>query len=288
MRVMLMGIRGEVGRTLGASLVARGHTVLGVSTRPVLQADAVLSLAEATAALRGGEVDLLVNCSGRGDRRVVERSGLDATAVLAPVLAERRIPAVLISTARVFEGYSGEIADDAPPRARTDYALANAEHERLWLELAGPSAHVLRMTNYFAPPETLTSPQASLLPWSLVTEALETDHIIVRSAEEVSKEFVSAGDVASAVELLVTAPDAPRICATTPGAVISLAALVGACQGAFADCGLEVPAASFGTDANAGMSLRPGWLAQQGWAGGLDESTIRRSVAGWLREVAAH
>lgn len=285
MRILVAGALGEVGRTVSSALEDLGHSVVRVSGRGSASAD-VLDLAAAATLVRDGGVAGVLNCSGRGDRRVVERSGLDATSVLAPVLREVGVPGVLISTLRVMEGYSADFAEDAPPQPRTPYAQANADNEAAWLELADASGHVLRIANYFAAPAATGSPQAGLLPWSLVTEALASGQIGVRSGPSLAKEFVSASDVARAVLMVLSTPAAPAVCATAPGASFTLAALVEAVQAALAQAGLSTPPASFGSDGPAVAACRSGWLAAEGWRGDLDAVSVRDAVADWIEREA--
>lgn len=279
MRILVAGALGEVGRTVSAALVDVGHEVVRVSGRaPLTDEPDVIGFDGAQMLVREHRVDAVINCAGRGDRRASERTGRDATDKLALAVREAELPAVLISTTRVLEGYDADYAEDAPPKPLTSYAEANAENEAAWLSAAGPTAHVLRITNYIAQPSSVDSPQASLLPWSLVTEALATGHIGVRSGASLAKEFVGAADVASAAVLILTAPDAPQIVATVPGAVLTMANLVSACQRAFVAAGKPEPTASFGADAPAGPACRPGWLESKGWVCELGEATVEVEI----------
>lgn len=283
MRILVAGALGEVGRTVSSALEHLGHSVVRVTSREGGDDESsVLGLSAAVELLQSGAVSGVLNCSGRGDRRPANRSGLDATALLAPAIGEAGVPGVLISTTRVLEGCSVDYREDEPPQPRTPYAHANAENEAEWLRMAGTAGHVLRITNYFAIPSGTDSPQAGLLPWSLVTEALNSGHIGIRSGPSLVKEFVSALDVARAVLMVQEASSAPAVCATVPGAPFTLAALVEAVQEAFAQVGLAVPSASFGPDGPAAPVCRPGWLAGTGWRGGLDAAAIRDDVARWL------
>lgn len=286
MRILVAGALGEVGRTVSSALEGLGHSVVRVSARAdLLGDDAILSLVAAVEAVDEARVDVVLNCAGRGDRRLVDRPDATATSVLAPALARSGVPGVLLSTTRVMEGVEADFADDALAVPTTPYGLANAANEKAWLDLGGPSAHVVRITNYFAPPLALDSPQAGLLPWSLVTEGLATGHIGVRSGPSLTKEFVSARDLAEAVLLIVTDPSSARVCSTTPGTALSLQELVLACQGAFADLGLLVPSASFGPDGPGGPRCLPGWLASRGWGGAVDLDLVQSTIREWLRRV---
>ena len=284
MRILVAGALGEVGRTVSAALADAGHDVLRVSGRaPLADEPDVIGFDQAAMLVREHRVDAVINCAGRGDRRASERTGRDATDKLAVAVRDAGLPAVLISTTRVLEGYDADYAEDAPPKPLTPYAEANAANEAAWLAAGGTTAHVLRITNYFAQPSSADSPQASLLPWSLVTEALATGHIGVRSGASLAKEFVGAADVASAAVLVLTSPDAPQTVATVRGAVLTMADLVAACQRAFVAAGKPEPTAAFGPDAPAGPACKPGWLAAQRWNAHLDATNVEQTVAAWLR-----
>ncbi len=284
MRVLVAGALGEVGRTVCAALAEDGHDIVRVSSRaPMAGAPEVVSL-EASATMVDS-VDLVVNCSGRGDRRQGERTGLDAAEVLAPAAARAGLPSVLISTTRVLEGYDGDPDEDAPPRPTTPYAMSNAANEEQWLDHGGQS--VLRITNFFAPPASLASPQALLLPWSLVTEALATGHIGIRSGPDLRKEFVSAADVAAATLLLAVSADAPRVVATAPGLSTRLRDLATATAAAVETSGRPRPTASFGPNGVQPPGSRPGWLAEHGWSSRLTLEQITSIVTQWILREAA-
>jgi nucleoside-diphosphate-sugar epimerase len=280
---MLAGALGEVGRTVGAALRARGHDVLEVSSRaPLPDRPDVLPIEVAVKLVP--QVDAVVNCSGRGDRRGIARTGELLTQELARASARSGVRSVLISTTRVLEGYDGEPAEDAPPRPVTEYAAVNAENEALWSRCGG--GFVLRITNYFAPPGAIDSPQAQLLPWSLVTEALSTGRISIRSGRALRKEFVSAADVASAAVALIDQADTPITVATAPGLMASLGELADACARAMVLTGRPEPAVSFGPDGPQPPVTRPGWLAAHGWQGQLSLDEITDIAADWIRREA--
>ena len=283
MRILVAGALGEVGRTVARALREHGHDVVPASSRaPLVGAPEVVGLEEAATLVHAREVDAVLSAAGRGDRRQGERSGLDATGVLGPVCAAAGVPGVLLSTTRVLEGHDVDYLEDAPPRPRTPYAEANARNEEQWLAQGGTAASVLRITNYFCQPASLASPQSLLLPWSLVTEALQAGRIGVRSGPSTSREFVSAADVAAAALVLVADRPVGGVCATTPGLAATLSDLTSAVQGAFRRIGLDAPAASFGEDTVAGPACLPGWLAERGWAGGLTLTDVEGAIADWV------
>ncbi len=283
MRIIVAGALGEVGRTVGAALGELGHSVVGVSGRaPLAESPDIASLVASVDLIRSGEIDLVVNCSGRGDRRLGERTGQEATDALAAAVAAEGIPGVLLSTTRVLEGYNADYDEDAPSRALTPYALANAANEDAWLGSAGSRAHVVRITNYFAPPGQFDSPQSLLLPWSLVTEALASGQIGIRSGPSLAKEFVSAGDVARAVLVVAASSDAPAVCATVPGSSFTLRELADVVRWAVVAAGHARPGVTFGPDGPAAAACLPGWLAARGWSGALTSDEIGRAITGWV------
>lgn len=284
MRIIVLGALGEVGSSISRALVTQGHTVFPVSGRAPLSSNPeVRSLSEALEAISGRDVDLVLNCSGRGDRRASDRSGVDATEFLADAVAASAIPGVLLSTTRVLEGFQEDYSEAAEPRAITPYAMANAENESRWLVRGAQRMHVLRITNYFCAPQSLNSPQALLLPWSLATEGLEKGSIGIRSGASLTKEFVSADDVARAATVIAADPSAPLICATVPGAALSLRDLADACVAALGQLGRAGVEVSFGPESPAGASCLPGWLAGTGWAGRLTAKAMTEEISSRLR-----
>jgi nucleoside-diphosphate-sugar epimerase len=281
-RILVAGALGEVGRTLGRALAERGHVVVPASGRAADSDLATLDYAQAEALLGEGTFDLVVNAAGRGDRRPGARTGQDATSALGPAVRATGVPAVLVSTTRVLEGAHSSPQEGDPPSPTTEYGRANAANEAAWLDETGPAGRVLRMANYFCAPSTRVAPQAELLPWSLVTEALETGGIVVRSGPGTTREFVSARDVAAAVEVLAGERPASGIAATVPATVLRLEDLVQATCLAFNDVGRPTPTWSFGTHEPAQPVCRGTWLAERGWHATVDAPSIRACITGWL------
>ena len=196
---------------------------------------------------------------------------------------------MLLSTVRVLEGYETDFLESSPAIARTIYAQNNARNEALWLEAGGPSALVLRLANFFSSPSSLDSPQAALLPWSLVTEALSTGALGIRSGANFTKEFISGPDIATAVLCIASASASasavPSVVATVPGLSVSMGDFAGVVQRAFARAELPVPDVSFGPDSAAVPQCASGWLAQSGWTVGLSLSAIEDAVAMWITSL---
>ena len=283
MRILVAGALGEVGRTLSWALVERGHEVVPASSRAPDAASVAISYAQAADLVCTGSIDLVVNAAGRGDRRDHPRTGLDATAALGDAMRGTAVPAVLISTTRVLEGYGATAGESDPPAPTTVYGQANAMNESTWLAATGDSGRVLRIANYFCAPSSRAAPQAGLLPWSLVTEAVDSGRIVVRSCPGTTREFVSADDVAAAIEILATERPMVGIVATTPGVVLRLADLVEATSQGLVDAGLPRPIATFGTLQTRPPTCEGTWLAERGWRAQLDAPTISACITGWLK-----
>jgi len=279
-RILVAGALGEVGASVTRAMVDMGHVVVpGSSRAPLSELPDVLDLHSAADLIKRREVEGVLVASGRGDRRETPRSGLESTAVLAAASSLAGVPSVLLSTTRVMEGTLGA-AEDAPSCPVSPYAHANADNEAVWLQAGGRS--ILRMTNFFCVPSSSASPQNELLPWSLVHEALEKGTISVRSTPVMTKEFVGAGDVASAAATLMSTEHPPRICATTPGAAFSMSDLVSTVSRGFVLAGHAPPQATYGTLTSSAAVLRPGWLASQGWRASLTGQLMAQAVAAWL------
>ena len=283
MRILVAGALGEVGSSVAAALESRGHVVVRASSRAPIDAwPDVVDLARAAGLVRDGDVDAVVNAAGRGDRRAVERTGRDATAVLAPACSVGGVPSVLLSTMRVMEGHREDFTEDAAPAPLTPYAEANARNEQDWWREAGRGAGVLRITNYFCPPSGPDTPQSHLLPWSLVTEAVADGRIGIRSGPHLTKEFVGAEDVATAVLAVVVDSSHPAVVTTTPGTALSMQDLADCVVRALARAGRPMPSVTFGQDSPPGPTCAPGWLHRVGWTGSLTKDAIEQSVTDWV------
>jgi len=282
MRIVLAGALGEVGRSLHAALTARGHEVDVTSSRaPIAGKPEVLALDEVTGLVDAGQIDALVHAGGPGDHREIARDVPVWSQQLADVCSE--IPAILISTTRVLEGYEQAVAEDSLGKPLTEYARANTEHEQLWL--TQPRAQVLRLVNYLCIPNGPESPQTKLLPWSLLLEGWSTGEIVVRSGADKAKEFIDAEDVVRAVEALIRQPAPERVVVAGPGAQMSMQTLVEACVLACSLAGRSGVGASFGNETGGSQwSIAPGWLVEQGWASNLTSDRMTEEMTGWLVE----
>ena len=282
MRIVLAGALGEVGGSLHRSLVNRGHEVFAVSSRaPMSGHPDVLGLGEMRTLVQTDAVDAIVNAGGPGDHRSRVESVSDWSQQL--LNACRGLPAILISTTRVLEGFQDRPSEDASGRPLTPYGRANTQHEQLWLK--APNGRVLRLVNFFCSPTSVDSPQARLLPWSLLLEGWQTGHIGVRSRDDTSKEFVDSDDVARAIEAVVAFEPSCRTIVAGPGAVVTLRDLGEASISACARAGLLEVQASFGTESpNSSWSMAPGFLADHGWTSELTLERMTQEMTQWLVE----
>lgn len=279
-----MGALGEVGSSVGRAMSDLGHHVLPVSSRAGSSTVDAHSLEDAADLVASGDIDLVVNAAGRGDKRMVSREPALVSSAIGEVCERAGVRGVLISTVRVLEDSTEAVAGSAPAQCHSDYACANAENEEEWLAAAPAFGHVLRLANYFCAPMGVDSPQTQLLPWSLVTEALADGHIIVRSAPTVAREFVSEGDVAQALVTIAQAESPARLSATVPGLLLTLEQLTGCVSEAFEARGFPRPEVSFGSDTASGPTLLPDWLAGAGWVSTLTAGEVVDAVGGWLSE----
>jgi nucleoside-diphosphate-sugar epimerase len=279
-QIVLFGALGEVGTHLQQSLTNRGHQVVPVSSRP---RGGAVSYAEALHLIAAGEVDLVVNAGGRGDRREVDRTGLEAAQALSEIEVPVAIPAILISTTRVLEGDRGVAKESDVGAATTEYAIANLENESAWLSLPAFSSRVLRLTNFFAEPVTEFSGQLFLLPWSLVTDAIVTGKVDVRSNSHVSREFVDSDSIAAAIEVMAVEIDkCPRRITTAPGMTMSLLELSDCIKKAFEINSMNPPNISFGHELNAPARVEAQWLESMGWTCTLTPEIVTQSISSFL------
>lgn len=283
---MLAGATGEVGASLRRGMEERGHSVVPLTSRAELVGRGGLkSVDEGLALLTNGHLEALVNASGPGDRRDAGREVLPASERLAAAAGAAGVPAVLISTLRVCEGFDGPLADDAPAMPTSPYGRSNLEHESVWLEY--PTALVLRMANYFCEPLERDSPQSHLLPWSLLLEGWETGHIGVRSSPQATKAFVSDADVVTALEVVMSGQVNElfgHCLATVPGVSFTMEELTGVSRAVLRDVNLTC-SASFGpSDETVILSSRQGWLARQGWRASVASNEMHERMRSWLIE----
>lgn len=241
----------------------------------------VLDLNQVRSLVQTDAVDAIVNAGGPGDHR--SRAELVNGWSQQLLDACRGIPAILISTTRVLEGFEHRPEEDASGRPLTPYGRANTKHEKLWLE--APHGRVLRLVNFFCSPTSVDSPQAKLLPWSLLLEGWQTGHIGVRSREDTAKEFVHSDDVARAIEVVVAFEPSRRTVVAGPGAVFTLRDLGEASISSCAKAGWPDVQASFGTESSSSSwSMAPGFLADQGWSSELTLERMTEEMTRWLVE----
>ncbi len=282
MRIILAGALGEVGRSLHVALAKRGHDMVPVSSRaPLAGTPSVYGLAEAKNLVSAGAIDALVHAGGPGDHRARRSDFHQWTSELLELCAD--LPSVLISTTRVLEGYRQTPPESAAGEPSTAYGRANTDHEQMWLTY--PNTRILRMVNYFCSPARVDSPQAQLLPWSLLVEGWRTGRISVRSAESTVREFIDAADASLAIETLLGEAPNDRIAVATPGLVASLKELGEASIQVCNEAGRHGVIASFGNESSgAPWQLSPGWLSQRGWASELTLDSMATEMSRWLVE----
>ena len=289
MRIVVVGALGAVGGAVALSLADLGHEVIRVSSRAPFTVggplESVESVPFALTEIARGEVDLVIHAGGPGDNRLDRDTWQTTTNLFAACLMESGTRGILLSTTRVFEGHTDNYSENSDANVTTVYAERNARTEEIWLGKGGPSAVVLRLANFFSSPSTIDSPQAALLPWSLVTEALSTGAVGIRSGANFSKEFISALDIATAVLCISSASAVPSVTATVPGLTVSMADFAGVVQRAFARAELPVPEVSFGQDSAVAPRCASGWLTQSGWTVGLSLSAIEDAVAMWITSL---
>lgn len=279
---MILGALGEVGRHVSDAFERLGSDVIRVSSRTAVRERGIIDLESALTMIRRGQVEVVVNASGRGDRRELDRSPQPISERVASACEEAGITGVLLSTSRVLESYSDPCPEWSPARCHTPYATANAANEDVWRRAAPVHGMVLRITNFFGAPQFVNSPQSQLLPWSLVMQAWESRAMGVRSNPQTKREFVSALDVVHAVNVVSQAPPPERICVTAPGLVLDLAALVTLVQRACRDASLPVPSVTFGNEESLSQAHMTGWLAERGWVSTLTPGEITRVITRWL------
>ena len=282
MRFILAGALGEVGCSLHFALSKHGHDVVPVSSRaPVRGAPDVLGLPDVGSLVSTGAVDALVQAGGPGDHRARQGDVHQWTSELLEVCAE--LPSVLISTTRVLEGYQQTPPESGAGKPSTAYGQVNTDHEQMWLTY--PNTRILRMVNYFCSPARVDSPQAQLLPWSLLVEGWRTGRISVRSADRTVREFIDAADASLAIEALLGETPNDRIAVATPGLVASLKELGEASIQVCNEEGRPGVVASFGSESSgAPWQLSPGWLSQRGWASELTLDSMVTEMSRWLVE----
>jgi nucleoside-diphosphate-sugar epimerase len=286
-RVLLAGALGEVGASLEQALEASRHEVVRMSARAPLDGRPdVVGISEALSLILSGDVSGIVNASGPGDRRSEARQADTASDEIVAAASRAGIPAVLLSTTRVLEGYQHPPEEDAVPSPLSSYARANANHENVWLRY--PNARVLRLVNFFGSPQGADSPQSKLLPWSLLTEGWATGYITVRSGRGAVKDFVDAAAVADAVELLFRSQAEPKVMATIPGVRISMEDLAQAVSAAVSATGRAEPLVSFGHDDAPASPPASGWLAGEGWKCRTTLPEMTEAMTRWLIEWGEH
>lgn len=282
---MLVGALGEVGRSLSACLVDLGHEVVPVTSRVPVDATGTLSLRDAFALIKDGEVNLVLHAGGRGDKREGQRDPSAITASLGRACEAFGVVGVLISTVRVLEDAVGPIPGSAAAECHTEYAQMNAVNEAAWRDAAPSQGYVLRLANYFCEPMSTDSPQTQLLPWSLLTEAVDRGAVDVRSAPTVSREFVSSFDVAKAALAVESVRPAQKVTSTIPGLRLTMEQLIGCVSVTLTSLGASDLVVTFGTDKASGPLLLPDWLASQGWSSQLTPVDVVTAMSHWLTEL---
>jgi len=215
MRLLVTGATGFIGSRVAMRAARAGHEVQATARRPsrALERELGLSLTaldvlDPALGSRSLAADAIIHCATAND--VVSRdaaAGIDLTVngtrhVLE--LARRSgIPQVVfLSTLQVLgQELEGTIAEEAPPRCESPYALnhlmgeeACRTHERLH----GGKVILLRPANVYGVPDVSSVDRSTLVPTCFVEQARTTGRIELRTSGRQRRNFVSTDEVASA------------------------------------------------------------------------------------------
>ena len=160
MRVVVIGASGQVGETIAALLVERGHHVVGThhghpqpGTRPLDLTDAsaterCLAEIEPDWVMCPGGLTAVDYCESHPDEAMT--ANRDAPAAAARAAAQRGAGFVYFSTEYVFDGRAGPYAEDDPADPQSVYARSKLEGERRAVE-ENPRTIVIRTTVVYGP-----------------------------------------------------------------------------------------------------------------------------------------
>lgn len=283
MRIVVIGALGEIGAHVHHALEQLGHTVIPSTSRPKMATGGVVDVRLLPDMLSMGDVDAVVYASGPGDHRK-DREWQSTLRNTLAGLSAAPVPSILLSTIRVMEGATTDFVDDAPVAPSTQYGRANALCEALWLESAPSHRSVLRLANVFARPVHRHSPQAQLLPWSLIEEVRQTSQLHVRSGAGAVKSFVDPSDIARGL-LLMLKSGSPTITTTAPAFEVTLGELSAMVVRAFREVAQKEVHLSFGADEPEKPRCSESWLAGQGWRSGLGLDIIDHEIRGWIQDL---
>lgn len=264
-------------------MATRGHEIVPVSRRRVSREEGVVSVTTALSMVASGRCDLIINAATRGSVSTDPEPEVSLCRRIAFAAAMSETPTILISSTRVLEGYSEAVDEAAKCRPATRYAKTNALCEYAWLKVPNQRATILRATNLFFSPTSRWSSQNSLLPWSVLREAVGLPSLVFNSGPESTRTFISIADLVDAILRIATSPPESRICCSLPGLTINLrrlSYLIGTALAA--TTGTENTNVQFGEGASHPADIRASWLSTQGWTSRLGYEEITREMIKWL------
>ena len=284
-RVLVLGGLGQVGQAIVGALREADRTVTVASQRmrPSDENALVVSVDTALQLLSRNEFDLAIYASTPGDYRKCVTSGPDSLRATAVACAMAKVPAVLISSTRVLEGYRIPISEGAEPLPSTAYGKRNALAEHEWQSISKDHLKVLRVSNAFlSPTPGVNSPQEKLLPWSLIDEGLVAGHIRFVTRHDSYRVFVSGKDIGEACLLLALSSGHVGPLATLPGMQITNADWYRMVQRIWPGVLGAAPTVEFGEELSTGARITASSLKDLGWKSSLTWDHIDQAASRWL------
>jgi dTDP-4-dehydrorhamnose reductase len=158
LRSLIIGVDGSFGAGLSASLLERGHAVIGTTRRrenAAAQGSLFLDLAHPSPELPA--VDVAVICAAmarfedcRRNPELAHRINVAAPLEIARRLTQAGARVILLSTAAVFDCRTPQLDEAAPASPQSVYGRLKSEAETALLAL-GPQVSVLRLTKVLKP-----------------------------------------------------------------------------------------------------------------------------------------
>lgn len=233
MRVLVTGGLGYLGAHVAERLAGAGHEVriLGRSARP--EADEWLKrfeflpadVADAAAVADACEgMDAVVHtaalnaaASDADDRAALEVNGWGTRNVLESARRHEVMRFVYLSTFHVYGPAAAQspLDESVAPAPVTDYALTHLLGEaycRRYSARHGVPCVVLRLSNGYGAPVFPFCDCWTLAANDFCRQAVLGGEIVLATAGDAARDFVAVSDIAAAVDLAVTHPDAASDC----------------------------------------------------------------------------
>tara|TARA_B110000008_G_C16908326_1_gene539599 strand:- start:238 stop:1185 length:948 start_codon:yes stop_codon:yes gene_type:complete len=226
MRILITGGLGYLGSRLAQYLVVHTHHTILLGTRKNIksidwlpQVKVVTTIWNSSAELENicKNVDIVIHLAGmnasdcsKNPNLAMEVNSSATERLLQSSIKQNVKRFIYLSSAHVYDNpLKGRINEQSPIKNFHPYAVSHKAGEdgvRLAHSKGYIEGVVIRLSNSFGPPVLLNTNCWSLVTNDLCKQAIESNHMIVKTREMQRRDFISLKNACRAIEFLINLP----------------------------------------------------------------------------------